>query len=1396
MTGGGKFESPSVAWNQYNMPELQEKIVFGIEVPKAAGSFAAIIKQLQTVDGYIESINRKLSGLNVQPQFARTFNSLEKEIKAFQSKQGGLGVESLAKTLGFDPAQVKRFFTQAKTELKGYKAAAQEFTSAPNAASAFNKFAQQQRLVAREAAAGLKNLFTPTQGQLTSAGAAVKIEGVIPLTIPGAQIQASVAGTVNLVIPGGQISGQGTMGNGQRDPATGQFLTGAGGGGRGRGKRGKGTLKLPGGGDNVIERVRVETADYLRETVTEATALGETVSKTYDAVDNAIRKTVTRTSERQRLLGEFKEKRARLEAGFKTAKAGILPGDYGGLARLQEAQSGGLLQLIPADLAAQMTAKGYGGVVSKVSGQAGILSAQSAANFGKAEQAAQAAARERFLKASSDYQAQRDRQRAADQEQAERNIKARQIRRQRIEERTPPVIPPPMPEGRPAKAGSFQKAFQSFMPAGFALNFVKVAGWAAAVTVLYKSVELANYGLQRMLEIGSQTARLSQIFRGVGGSAQELTGDITELASANGRSTEEAMEAGIAWARLGLTRAEVNEAVRVSLVAANLADVHAGDATKYLSSIMITYGFSVRELSGVLGMLNNTSNKYNVTNEDLFQGLSRTASVAKQAGFSFAELQGIIGATASRTGMSGVTVANAFKSVIGALSRPENGAYLHDIGIETSGKGAGEMKAVSEVLRELYVRYQGMNDQERQTLRTRIAGTRQASQFVAVMDSYVQGQKAAADSQLNLNSAQNENVKIMATQKAQWMAVRSEFDKFVVTAANAKTPFGTINETMTEIARGATTGLRVGARLIGMAGAGEANPRQTGLELAGRGGIAGTLRRLAFAQAHPVTSANLFWEGLEDITSGTRHLRDERDLGRVTDPELKMRNAAAGHQRLARLYRTVGEGLMGSRPEEAIGQVKGLLEGRAGARLEALVRGGQMGPARSLLRGAAEGREEQSKNEAKATLQLKGQAIALLDQQIEAAKHQEDAEQRINELTAKRNELTEQRLQLMDLESEQDEQAFGRLQGVIDLLERQKTITETIGELWQQMPTANFSDRLNNRLGALTGERDQIDTALQALRETPGYVPRASEQLEAQRREIQGRIDALDSAQNRGLTAQQDRNSLVFRRTSEEAASYGVGTTDAAKLINRQREIERQLGPLEKKTPGDLTDNEAARGLQLEIELHQTKEQIQQRIVMLKGQERQIQLESIRDFQKSLLFAGPGELLKKMAAFKLNASGLNTGGFFALSPELRHDIDTLHGGEAGRTNRLERRQLARFGQTIEQQQAAEAAGSRDTRHFAGVLGTRTPAAPGLDAEMRGRVESARQLTAFHQTLLAATLVTQRFSIAIGEVLSRLGTGGAGATPPAGRLNIDTGHALGAPSPFGAHTTTLVTDFSK
>jgi len=355
----------------------------------------------------------------------------------------------------------------------------------------------------------------------------------------------------------------------------------------------------------------------------------------------------------------------------------------------------------------------------------------------------------------------------------------------------------------------------------FVKNTLKVTAWSASVGVLYKTVELATHSFEQLTETGYTAARLDQVYRKVGGSTRELTGDLIQLAAANGRSTEEAMASGLQWARLGLNRMQINEAVKISLMAANDAGTTAEETTENLQAVMQTYGLRVGQLRTLLAELVYVTNNYNVTTQDMLTGLSRTAAAAKQAGLPLAELQGILAATIGNTGQSGANIGNAIKSVTLALSNPALQDKLRtEFRFETT-QGGEDIKGMGQLLGDLYVRYMKLNDAQRQSLLFSVAGRTQANRLAAMMNSYVQAQTLAINAQLNLNNAEEENTKITSTLKAQLAGVADEWERLVVIQGNHG-PVNVLGEILTAMRNVLTVMNAPGMKLLttGMLGLG------------------------------------------------------------------------------------------------------------------------------------------------------------------------------------------------------------------------------------------------------------------------------------------------------------------------------------------------------------------------------------------------------------------------------------------------------------------------------------------------------------------------------------------------------------------------------------------------
>lgn len=343
----------------------------------------------------------------------------------------------------------------------------------------------------------------------------------------------------------------------------------------------------------------------------------------------------------------------------------------------------------------------------------------------------------------------------------------------------------------------------------FVSNTAKVALWTSSVSVLYGAMGAMKSGFESAFDLDRKLATLSTVFRGTREEARGLMQDTLALGAAQGRSADEAADAAIRWARMGFTRAQAAEAVRVTLMAANVAEVSAGEAAQHLAAIYQTTGGSIGELAGKLGMMNSLSNTLNVTTKDLLEGFGRVGALAKQAGFSFAEVQGIIGTTASTTARSGAEIGNALKALIVSTSNPEVQAFLKGrFGIDLRDS-KGEMRGGSDVMRELFVATRGMSRGDMSEMLVKVAGKQQASRVQAMLENYVDAQANAITAQRNLNSAQAENNRILETTVAHWERMKTTW----------ATAFDSLHQNVTKapvnLSLDAASGIGKGLGLVG-----------------------------------------------------------------------------------------------------------------------------------------------------------------------------------------------------------------------------------------------------------------------------------------------------------------------------------------------------------------------------------------------------------------------------------------------------------------------------------------------------------------------------------------------------------------------------------------------------
>ena len=309
----------------------------------------------------------------------------------------------------------------------------------------------------------------------------------------------------------------------------------------------------------------------------------------------------------------------------------------------------------------------------------------------------------------------------------------------------------------------------------FVANTGKVALWSASVGALYTAVGAVKQGFAEAISLDRQFATLQSVFKGTADEARGLMRASLEMGAAHGRAAGEAVEATIEWSRAQLTAAQAGEALRVSLTAANVAEISSAEAGKNLAAIYQTNALRITELSGVLGMMNSVSNTTKTTTKDLLDGFAQVGPLAAEAGISIAQTNAILGTTVANTARSGAQIGNTFKAVLVSLSDPRIQGYLRSrFGVE-SRTSTGDVKGGQTQLDDLFIASRGMNRAERGEMLVNVAGKHQASKVEAILENYPEAARKAIQSQLDLNSAQTEQNRILETTSAHWEKLKTQW---------------------------------------------------------------------------------------------------------------------------------------------------------------------------------------------------------------------------------------------------------------------------------------------------------------------------------------------------------------------------------------------------------------------------------------------------------------------------------------------------------------------------------------------------------------------------------------------------------------------------------------------
>ena len=146
--------------------------------------------------------------------------------------------------------------------------------------------------------------------------------------------------------------------------------------------------------------------------------------------------------------------------------------------------------------------------------------------------------------------------------------------------------------------------------------------------------------------------------------SQEISNRLYDLAYQYGSTFENASTIAANFARAGRSWTESIQATEAALLAMNVAELNATEASDGLLSIIAQFDMEASDLIDVVDKLNKTADKNPVSTQKLLQAIQRAGSAAKNANVSFDQTLGLITAISEATNRSGQNIGTAINSLI------------------------------------------------------------------------------------------------------------------------------------------------------------------------------------------------------------------------------------------------------------------------------------------------------------------------------------------------------------------------------------------------------------------------------------------------------------------------------------------------------------------------------------------------------------------------------------------------------------------------------------------------------------------------------------------------------------------------------------------------------------
>ena len=270
-----------------------------------------------------------------------------------------------------------------------------------------------------------------------------------------------------------------------------------------------------------------------------------------------------------------------------------------------------------------------------------------------------------------------------------------------------------------------------------------------------------------------------------GESLNDYTDKLAKLGETVARTRTEMVQNATIFKQGGYSDEDSAELARIASLYQNVADseVSAGDAGQFVISQMKAFHLTASQAESIVDKLNETSNNFAVSNTDLAQGLSKSASALSALGNTQDQTIGLITAGTEIMVGQASTVSRGLQTIGININKVAQTSKQLEIAVGGATKqidlfdDAGNQLSTFDVLKQISEQWDNMTTSEKTAIASTLAGKTRFSVFTSVLSNFDDAIKATNTSINSQGSAMKENEKYMNSLQANLNRLKGAFQE-------------------------------------------------------------------------------------------------------------------------------------------------------------------------------------------------------------------------------------------------------------------------------------------------------------------------------------------------------------------------------------------------------------------------------------------------------------------------------------------------------------------------------------------------------------------------------------------------------------------------------------------